>query len=349
MEESLKFPEALCLCANRNLIMKKSLIILFLSINSFLISTKIIAQDFLLSQPWSSPTFVGPSFAGLSGSRAYMTYRNQWASLKGSQTLLASFDHYYHPLRSSFGAVLSYTSYGGNMLSQTEFEVQYNFVAKITDEWFFRPGVEIGFFYRAMDPSKLIFVDQIALDGSVVPTSSFNPDVTSVLRLDASVSFLVYNEYIFVGAGADRLVPNDIAFTDAETETKIKLNAYAAGKIPFNGGYGKYDSYDDLTIAGLFQTQGQYQQFDIDFLYHHNPFMAGIGYRGIPFISSEGLSNTDALKFALGYSFENNITVSYSYDVSLSSLIDVSGGSHEIVLSYKFNQKSPNDRSFFCY
>ena len=46
----------------------------------------------------------------------------------------------------------------------------------------------------------------------------FNPDVTSVLRLDASVSFLVYNEYIFVGAGADRLVPNDIAFTDAETE-----------------------------------------------------------------------------------------------------------------------------------
>ena len=70
-----------------------------------------------------------------------MTYRNQWASLKGSQTLLASFDHYYHPLRSSFGAVLflirlmvAICYHKRNLRCNT------TSFAKITDEWFFVRG-----------------------------------------------------------------------------------------------------------------------------------------------------------------------------------------------------------------
>ena len=309
---------------------------------------QLVAQDFLMSQPWTINTTIGPSFAGLRGSRAFMAYRNQWSFMKGSQTVIAGMEHYYHPLRSSFGGILSHTSYGGSLLNQTEVGFQYNYVAKITDEWFFRPGMEVGTYYRTIDPSKMIFIDQIAIDGTVLPTSSFLPEETSVLRLDAAVSFLVYNEFFFVGAGADRLMSNDISFTNVDTKTNLKWNAYMAGRIPMNRGLGRYASYDDVTIAGLFQKQGQYQQMDIDVLYHRIPFELGVGYRGIPFVSPQGLSNTDALKVIFGYSFGEFI-ISYSYDVSISSLFNVSGGSHELVLSYQFDQKTPNDVSFFCY
>ncbi len=328
--------------------MKKQFFVIIFFIFLLLTSSKVVAQDFLVSQPWSMTTTLGPSFAGLTGSRAFMAYRNQWSFISGSQTLLTGIDHYYHPMRSSFGGVLSHSSLGGNMLNQTELALQYNFVAKVTDEWFFRPGIEMGTYYRSIDPSKLVFIDQIAIDGTVLPTSSFVPDETSVLRFDAGVSFLVYNEFFFVGGGADRLMNNDISFANLDTKTDIKWNAYIAGRIPVNRGYGKYASYDDVTIAGLFQQQGQYQQMDLDVLFHRRPFEVGVGYRGIPFVSPQGLSNTDALKLIFGYSF-NDFVVSYSYDVSISSLFNVSGGSHELVLSYRFNQRTPNDVSFFCY
>lgn len=328
--------------------MKYQLIAIICFFVLFVSPKKVVAQDFLVSQPWSTNTTLGPSFAGLTGSRAFMAYRDQWSFMRGSQTLLAGFDHYYHPIQSSFGAVVAHSSYGGNLLTQTELAFQYNYVAKITDEWLFRPGIEFGPYYRAIDPSKFMFIDQIALDGTILPTSSFEPDETSVLRFDAAVSFLLYNEFFFIGAGADRLMSNDVSFANTNTKTDLKFNAYMAGRIPMNRGMGKYASYDDVTIAGLYQQQGLYQQMDLDVLYHRIPFELGIGYRGIPFVSPQGLSNTDALKLIFGYSF-GDIVVSYSYDVSISSLFNVSGGSHELVLSYRFNQKTPNDVSFFCY
>ncbi|MBQ3944089.1 MAG: type IX secretion system membrane protein PorP/SprF, partial [Alphaproteobacteria bacterium] len=74
----------------------------------------------------------------------------------------------------------------------------------------------------------------------------------------------------------------------------------------------------------------------------------GIGYRGIPFYSPDGLTSTDALKVMIGGSIAG-FSLSYSYDVSLSKLANVSGGSHEIVLTYRFKEYKPNDRHFFCY
>ena len=72
---------------------------------------------------------------------------------------------------------------------------------------------------------------------------------------------------------------NDVSFANTNTKTDLKFNAYMAGRIPMNRGMGKYASYDDVTIAGLFQQQGLYQQMDLDVLYHRIPFELGIGYR----------------------------------------------------------------------
>ncbi len=315
------------------------------------LSSVVSAQDFLLSQPWSATTVVAPSFAGYTGGgRVFATYRNQWSSIQGAQTGLVGYDQYFHPIRSSFGAVLSHSSQGGGMLSQTQFNIQYNYVVQMTKKWFFRPGLQVGLFYRTIDPSRMVFTDQIAIDGSILPQSAFQATQTSLVRFDAAVSVMFTHDYFFGGISADRLLGNNISFTDQpETKQHLKLNVFAAGLIPISKGHGKYDPKDDVTFAALYQWQGQYHQIDIDAMYHRRYFMVGVGYRGIPFYSpEEGLTSNDAIKICIGGSYAG-FSLSYSYDVSISSLVDVSGGSHEIVLSYRFLERKPNDRSFFCY
>lgn len=308
------------------------------------------AQDFLLSQPWAATTVIAPSFAGYTGGgRVFATYRNQWSSIKGSQTGLVSYDQYFHPIRSSFGANLNYTSYAAGMLAQLQFNLQYNYAVQMTQDWYFRPGLQLGVFYRTVDLSKATFVDQIAADGSVIGTSSFQADQTSMVRFDAAVSIMFTGSYFFGGVCADRLLGNSISITNQpSTRQNIKLNVFAGGMIPISQGYGKYDPKDDVTFAALYQWQGQYHQIDIDAMYHRKYLMVGIGYRGIPFYSPDGLTSTDALKVMIGGSIAG-FSLSYSYDVSLSKLANVSGGSHEIVLTYRFKEYKPNDRHFFCY
>lgn len=308
------------------------------------------AQDFLLSQPWAATTVIAPSFAGYTGGgRVFATYRNQWSSIKGSQTGLVSYDQYFHPIRSSFGANLNYTSYAAGMLAQLQFNLQYNYAVQMTEDWYFRPGLQLSIFYRTVDLSKATFVDQIAADGAIIGTSSFQADQTSMVRFDAAVSIMFTGPYFFGGVCADRLLGNSISITNQpSTRQNIKLNVFAGGMIPISQGYGKYDPKDDVTFAALYQWQGQYHQIDIDAMYHRKYLMVGIGYRGIPFYSPDGLTSTDAFKVMIGGSIAG-FSLSYSYDVSLSKLANVSGGSHEIVLTYRFKEYKPNDRHFFCY
>ena len=308
------------------------------------------AQDFLLSQPWAATTVIAPSFAGYTGGgRVFATYRNQWSSIKGSQTGLVSYDQYFHPIRSSFGANLNYTSYAAGMLAQLQFNLQYNYAVQMTEDWYFRPGLQLSIFYRTVDLTKATFVDQIAADGAIIGTSSFQADQTSMVRFDAAVSIMFTGPYFFGGVCADRLLGNSISITNQpSTRQNIKLNVFAGGMIPISQGYGKYDPKDDVTFAALYQWQGQYHQIDIDAMYHRKYLMVGIGYRGIPFYSPDGLTSTDALKVMIGGSIAG-FSLSYSYDVSLSKLANVSGGSHEIVLTYRFKEYKPNDRHFFCY
>ncbi|MED9995378.1 MAG: PorP/SprF family type IX secretion system membrane protein [Paludibacteraceae bacterium] len=311
-----------------------------------------MAQAFILSQPWSATTMVAPSFAGYTGGgRVFATYRNQWSNLKGAQTGVVGYDQYFHPIRSSFGGTVSYNSQGGGMLSQLQFNVQYTYLVQITKDWFFRPGLQVGLFYRAIDPSRMVFGDQIAADGSILPTTVFQATNTSLVRFDAAVSVMFTHPYFFGGICADRLLGNNISFTDQpETKQNVKLNVFAAGLIPISKGTGKYDPKDDVTFAALYQWQGQYHQLDIDAMYHRRFFMVGVGYRGLPFYSPNGDMQywNDAVKICIGGSYAG-FSLSYSYDVSVSSLVNISGGSHEIVLTYRFMERLPNDRSFFCY
>ena len=141
-------------------------------VSVLLLAQGAMSQDYLLSQPWAIASMVAPSFAGMNlGGKAFMTYRNQYSSLKGAHVAIAGYDQYFHPMRSSFGGNIAYTNYAGGMLSQTEFNIQYNYSVQMTTDWYFRPGLQLGLFYRTIDPSKMVFADQIGPNGEILPST----------------------------------------------------------------------------------------------------------------------------------------------------------------------------------
>jgi hypothetical protein len=65
------------------------------------------------------------------------------------------------------------------------------------------------------------------------------------------------------------------------------------------------------------------------------PLVIGIWYRGIPVFKE--LASNDALAFLLGFKIDQ-VSVGYSYDLTISKLTGLTGGTHEISLNYFFNQ-----------
>ena len=69
--------------------------------------------------------------------------------------------------------------------------------------------------------------------------------------------------------------------------------------------------------------------------YNRLPFMVGIWYRGIPVIQST--KSKDAITISGGV-LVKNLTFTYSYDLTVSSLITSTGGAHELALVYIFER-----------
>jgi hypothetical protein len=92
--------------------------------------------------------------------------------------------------------------------------------------------------------------------------------------------------------------------------------------------------------------QGKFDQLDAGLYLTLEPMVFGLWYRGLPIKNYEpGLPNNDAAIFLVGYK-QDNLSVGYSYDLTVSRLGVSTGGSHELSLTYTF--ASPQSRKKFA-
>jgi hypothetical protein len=75
------------------------------------------------------------------------------------------------------------------------------------------------------------------------------------------------------------------------------------------------------------------QQLDVGLYLTNQPWMLGIWYRGLPVISNT--YTKDAITLLGGINI-GAFSVSYSYDLTMSKLVNTTGGSHELAVIYKF-------------
>jgi len=297
------------------------------------------------SQFYAAPLYLAPSFAGATdGSRIVMNYRNQWPQIPGAFVTYAfSFDHYFHKYNSGLGVLLFRDQAGSGRLATTHGGLVYSYNFKVHRDWTLRPGLQFLYAQRTVDFHRHIFGDQLTLDGTLPNTNVPNP-LERVGYFDASSSLLIYNPYTWGGFAVDHMMTPNQSMTGEESRIPLKFSLFGGYRFYFGGRYSQ-QTPESISIAFLYKNQGKFNQIDAGVYWSKDPVSLGLLYRGIPLFNNtiHGLMNNDALVLTAGLRTQN-LRFAYSYDFTVSRLINSTGGAHEISLIFQFNQGPPSKR-----
>ncbi|MGB9747442.1 MAG: PorP/SprF family type IX secretion system membrane protein [Bacteroidales bacterium] len=301
----------------------------------------IYGQDPQFTQFYATPLYISPSYAGtVKISRAIINNRVQWASLPRAYiTYAAAVDHNFRKRNFGLGLLIMRDVSGTGRLSNTNIGLLYSYRLQIGNVVTFRPG--LGFYYSIIgnDFSRHTFGDQVIINGQNNASSSV--EITRDYRRgypDATVSLLVHGYNFWGGATVDHLLRQDKSLFQWDDYVDLKYTFYGGVKIPLKTNY-LLNKGQTISPSFLYKRQAKFQQLDMSLIWSNSPYMVGFTYRGIPFLRQkiDYYRSIDAVCLHLGYTFKE-VTVAYSYDLTISKLATSTGGTHEISLIYDFSE-----------
>lgn len=309
--------------------------IIYLLLLSIFIQTKALGQDPTFSQFYANALYLSPSFAGATSEyRFALNYRNQWPAVPGVfHTYSISYDKALTNFNSGIGILATYDVAGSGNLSTTNIGLVYSYDFNINKEWHVRPGVNFKFYYLGLDIGKLVFNSQIT--GSGTTPSVTPPPFDNVADIDFASSALIYNERTWAGITLDHLLTPKTSFYGDNAVVPLKINLYGGTQI-LKKTRLRQTTQEILSLAINFQKQAKFYQTDVGLYYYKDPLILGLWYRGIPFVTSQA---GDAIIGLIGIK-TGQLHLGYSYDFTISNLINSTGGAHEISLVYEFNNLS---------
>lgn len=309
------------------------------------IAKQSFSQSPQFSQFYAAPLYLSSSFAGSTdGSRVVLNYRNQWPQIPGAFVSYAfSFDHYFHNYNSGLGVLIFRDQAGSGNLANTRGGLLYSYNFKLNHLWSVRPGVHFMYEQRSIDFGNLVFGDQLTIDGIINPSSSTTNPVDNIGFFDASSSVLFYSPASWAGLSVDHMMrPNQSMLQDDEDRIDPKISIFGGYRFSYGSRLsGKIA--ESISVAALYKSQGKFNQLDFGLYWSKDPISIGVLYRGIPIFNNHGNSifNNDALVL-MGGLRSKNLRIGYSYDFTISRLINSTGGAHEVSIIYQFNQGPPS-------
>jgi type IX secretion system PorP/SprF family membrane protein len=318
--------------------MKTKKIITLLSITGILATgvLRLDAQDALFTQFYASPLYLSPSYAGtVKKTRLIMNNRIQWAALpRAYMTNSVSVDHNFGKRNFGLGLYIMNDVAGTGRLSETNVGALYSYRLQIGNTVTFRPG--IGFYYSFIGNNYLkhTFPDQINMNGPDKPvTEELTRDMTRGYP-DASVSLLAHNDVFWAGTSVDHLLRQDKSLFQWDDYVDVKYTVFGGVRIPLRSNY-LLNQGKSISPAFVYRRQALFQQLDLCMIWSNRPYMAGVTFRGIPFLRQKMKTyrSVDAFCLHLGYTWQE-ITMAYTYDLTISHLATATAGAHEFSIIY---------------
>jgi len=305
-------------------------------------------QHIQSSHYYLNPILLGPSFAGHTpGSRFTANYRDQWPSVSTYKTFSVAFDQHIFQKKSGIGLYALRDISGSGKLGTTEVGLQYSYNIQLTRFSFIRPGLQIKYVQRSLDYMALIFADQ--LDPSFVePPSGYSLDISnfisdkvSYVTFASSVAYV--SQYIWGGVTVDNITPANQAFlVNSAARIPMKIMAYGGARYYFEPRiHNRKKNNAQINVSFVYRFMQGFNQLDAGAYYRKNGLMTGLWFRGMP-LKVNALKNVDAMIFMLGYDF-GSLTLAYSYDFTVSGLINKTGGANEITFRYTFDELKLNN------
>jgi type IX secretion system PorP/SprF family membrane protein len=267
-----------------------------------------------------------PAYAGLDFSlSATAVYRSQWAGIEGNPKTRNVNVHFpFYLINGAIGFNLENESLGA--ITNTLGTVSYSYVYE-SPIGLFAAGAKFGMFQKSLDGSKLRSPDGI-YEGPDI--NHMDPNIPIGTESSIAPTWGIGAYYIHplfeAGISIDNIISSPFNLGSATIDQKTYLNLYVESRYEF-------DNYFTLHPSIMIKSDFVETQISISSLIELNgKIFGGLGIRGYT-------PNTlDAVFVIAGWRFNEHYKLSYSYDIGLSSLRNVSEGSHEILLNYNLNR-----------
>jgi type IX secretion system PorP/SprF family membrane protein len=309
------------------------------------------AQDPQFTQFYANPMYLNPAFAGSARCpRVAINYRNQWPALKKTYiTTSASYDQHFDMLNGGVGLMVMNDKAGEGTIATTNISGVYAYQLNINRKLSMRFGLQGTYVQKKLDWDKLTFGDMIdPRYGFVYETQEVRPKESRSF-MDFSSGMIIYSSKVYGGVAVHHMTQPDEAFiVKGSSKLPMKVTAHVGALLPVGDGAGRgyrgNVNKDEGTFISpnlLYQQQGSFNQLNVGMYILHSPIVGGLWYRGNfgkdKFISSDSFIALIGLQRGM-------FKFGYSYDVTVSSLSNSTGGSHELSLGLQFECKVKKKR-----
>ena len=301
----------------------------FILLGIFYVSFHSLAQDPTFTQFYSNPVYLNPALAGSSGCpRIALNYRNQWPQLTGNfVTYAAAYDTYAKNLSGGVGIMAMHDQQGQGTIQTSMIAGTYSYYLKVNRKFRVMFGGQAAYFQKYLDWSKLTFGDMIdPRRGFIYQTGDVPRGNGSHGFFDVSAGMVGFTKNFYFGVAAHHLNRPDESMILGDSKLPIRITGHMGANIKL-GQRGRYSSNTTLMPNVIYQYQNGFQKFNIGAYLKYEAFTIGAWYR-----------NRDAFIVSLGITTEK-FRIGYSYDLTVSQLGGISGGSHEISMGINLKCK----------
>lgn len=308
------------------------------------------AQDPIFSQFYNAPNQINPAFAGNTvGPTVAANYRLQWPGFSSVyNTYMLSIDKFSPRYNSGFGASILADDAGNGALKTTKLSGIYSYRILVNKETSIKLGIELGIVQSRLDPTKLVFFDQldpqfgaVSPGGATIPTQENLSDVGTRFYSDTGAGVLLYNKKFYAGIGLKHLNNPDNGFLDnienIDRGIPTRFTIHAGMQIDLEKGNNRLNSAF-ISPNILYVKQGPFRQINVGAYVDFGAFFTGLWYR-------DTANNGDAVIGSLGVR-SGIFKISYSYDLTVSGLGVNSGGSHELGIILNFDSLLPQKSKY---
>ena len=272
-----------------------------------------------------------PAYAGFDNSLSITgVYRKQWVGLDlspSTQNINAHLPVYF--LGGGLGINLENDVLGAERNASAS--ISYNYMLPVSRTSTFSLGIAAGVIQKSIDGTKLR-----APQGnySEPPLIIHNDDLIPINNASSiapliNVGIYFHNENFEVGLASSNI-----------TEPRTNLEGIDLAEITYIRNYFanlglNFDLSRNFRLEPSIFLKSDLIETQIEFTtiarYNDNIF-GGLSFRGY------NSNSFDAVILIAGFKLNENLTMSYAYDITLSGLSEVSKGSHEIMLNYNLNK-----------
>ena len=295
------------------------------------------AQDPIFSQYFLVPETLNPGFSGFEDASYFgIIHRTQWPSLDLRVNTEYAF---YNSWIENLGGI------GFSIINQQENNTNYNHLqgnvnfayhVQLQNDWYFRPGIEVGFGQKSFNFRNLVLGDQINIGSNFINPVSSDPFAQNGNRkitfMDFTAGFVFDKKNsrndtdLWLGASVKHLNTPNISFSEnGNVPLDIFYSIHANYKFP-------YFDYNDIMLSMNYMQQGAYNRLDIGTTVQMKQLMLGAIAFTNPAKNDTNSHLLTSINAFIGLQMEK-LRFGFTYDINTTN-IGRTDGVYELSITY---------------